>query len=246
MIRAFILFALAFSVLGAAAQTLPFYKTLYPVLQKAGCPLCHNPDGVASATRLHFPEADASPERIEAFGKSLVALTDRTSPEESLLFKKPTNRVPHTGGERIKKGSPSEAVLTGWIRTLTSLSSDEMAKAQQYGKEEASGAGYQKTSVVLRRLTNSQYNNTVRDLLGDLTSPASQFPAEDYVNGFKNQYQTQSISPLLVDAYSIAAEKLARNAFRGRYPLSDSLQAVGGVRGGIRARVWPESLPTSH
>ena len=31
-----------------------------PVLEKANCRACHNPDGVASATRLHFPEADAS------------------------------------------------------------------------------------------------------------------------------------------------------------------------------------------
>ncbi len=213
MVRAFLV-ALAFSGFGVGAQTLPFYKTLYPVFQKAGCPLCHNADGVASATRLHFPERDAAPERIEAFGKSLVALTDSKSPEASLLFKKPTNRMPHTGGERIKPGSPEEAALIAWIRTLATLSPEEVAKARQYGKDEAAGAGYARTSVVLRRLTNSQYNNTVRDLLGDLTSPASQFPPEDFVNGFKNQYQAQNMSPLLVDAYSIAAEKLARNAFR--------------------------------
>jgi hypothetical protein len=30
----------------------------------------------------------------------------------------------------------------------------------------------------LRRLTNREYNNTVRDLLGDTTSPANQFPAD--------------------------------------------------------------------
>jgi hypothetical protein len=54
----------------------------------------------------------------------------------------------------------------------------------------------------------------VRDLLGDLTSPANQFPPEDYVNGFKDQYQSQNMSPLSVEAYSIVAEKLARNAFR--------------------------------
>jgi hypothetical protein len=216
MVWVLVLFVIAFSGIGAGAQRLPFYTTVYPVLQKAGCPLCHNADGVASATRLRFPEKDVAPERIEAFGKSLVALTDRERPEASLLFEKPTKRVAHTGGERIKAGSPDEAVLLGWIRTLAALSSDEIAKAQQYGKDEAAGAGYARTSVVLRRLTNSQYNNTVRDLLGDLTSPASQFPAEDFVNGFKNQYQTQNMSPLLVDAYSIAAERLARNAFRGK------------------------------
>src|SRR5690349_22336646 len=134
MVWAFVLCALAFSNLAAGAES-PFSTTLYPVFQKAGCPLCHNPDGVASATRLQFPDANASPERIAAFGKSLVALTDRENPESSLLFKKPTNRISHTGGERIKRGSPEEAVLLAWIRTLTSLSSGEIAQARQYGKD---------------------------------------------------------------------------------------------------------------
>src|SRR5262245_34779163 len=80
------------------AQEGSFSSTLYPVLEKAACRACHNPDGVASATRLLFPEADAGPDEIEAFGKSLVALIDRERPDESLLLKKPTNRIPHAGG----------------------------------------------------------------------------------------------------------------------------------------------------
>ena len=67
----------------------------------------------------------------------------------------------------------------------------------------------------MRRLTHSQYNHTVRDLLGDQTNPANQFPPEDFVNGFQNQADAQSIPALLAEAYGAAAEKLARNAFRG-------------------------------
>jgi len=67
----------------------------------------------------------------------------------------------------------------------------------------------------LRRLTHSQYNNTVRDLLGDQSRPATQFPPENFLNGFKNQSRAQEISPLLAEAYDAAAEKLARNAFPG-------------------------------
>jgi len=67
----------------------------------------------------------------------------------------------------------------------------------------------------LRRLTNSQYNHTVRDLLGDQTRPADHFPNEDYVNGYTNQADGQSVSPLLAEAYGRAAERLARSAFRG-------------------------------
>ena len=39
----------------------------------------------------------------------------------------------------------------------------------------------------MRRLTHSQYNHTVRDLLGEETRPADQFPSEDFVHGFTNQ-----------------------------------------------------------
>lgn len=67
----------------------------------------------------------------------------------------------------------------------------------------------------VRRLTHNQYNNTVRDLLGDQTRPADRFPAEDYVNGFRNQTSAQDVPPLLAQAYANAAERLARTAFLG-------------------------------
>src|SRR5205823_13909978 len=81
----------------------PFSTRLYPVLEKAQCRLCHNDNGVASTTRLQFPRSSATSEEIDRFGLRLRALVDRAHPEESLLFCKPTNRVPHTGGERIKQ-----------------------------------------------------------------------------------------------------------------------------------------------
>jgi len=197
----------------AFPQKISFTDRVYPVFQSAGCPACHNANGVASATRLHFPDAEASTARVDAFGKSLVKLVDRNHPEESLLLKKPTMRIPHTGGERIKPGSPEEDVLKAWIQQLASLSDDELAKALNYSENDTT-AGAEAPRAVLRRLTHSQYNNTVRDLLGDQTAPASQFPPEDFVNGFKDQYDAQNLSPLLAEAYSTAAEKLARNAFR--------------------------------
>src|ERR1700683_2264383 len=105
----------------AAAQTSPFSDRLYPILKNAGCPTCHHSHGVASGTRLHFPDASASTDRTEAFGRSLVRLVDRTHPEESLLLQKPTMRIPHAGGERIKPGSPEETALIAWIRVLAAM-----------------------------------------------------------------------------------------------------------------------------
>jgi hypothetical protein len=194
-------------------QPQSFADKLYPILEKAGCRNCHNVEGVASGTRLHFPAEDAGRERIDAFGKSLVELVDQRDPAKSLLLVKPTLRLPHTGGERIRKGSAEEAALQDWIGGLAKLSGPELNEALRYRQAEAAGYGVA-PRVVLRRLTHSQYNNTVRDLLKDLSDPAGRFPPEDYVNGFKNQYEALSVSPIVADAYSRAAERLAANAFR--------------------------------
>lgn len=196
-----------------SAQQISFDQQIYPILERAGCRNCHNVEGVASATRLHFPEENTAKARVEAFGKSLVEFADRQNPANSLLLLKPTLRVAHTGGERIAKGSADEKALQSWIAYLTKLSGPELDAALRYRQEEARGSGIAPRAV-LRRLTHSQYNNTVRDILKDTSNPASLFPPEDYVNGFKNQYQALSVSPILTEAYSRAAERLAANAFR--------------------------------
>src|SRR5947209_7536668 len=194
-------------------QQVSFSEKIYPILETAGCRNCHNAEGVASATRLHFPIEGADRSRVDGFGKSLAEFVDRRNPASSLLLLKPTLRIPHTGGERIRKASPEEAALKSWIGYLASLSDPELAEALRYRKVEASGYGLAPRAV-LRRLTHSQYNNTVRDLLKEAGNPADQFPPEDYVNGFKNQYEALSVSPILAEAYSLAAENLAANAFR--------------------------------
>jgi hypothetical protein len=217
-IKISLLFALVFLLIASQvshfpAQEASFAQTLYPVLEKAACRACHTSDGVASVTRLIFPEEGANPARIEAFGASLIALIDRSNAENSLLFKKPTNRTPHAGGERIKRDSEDEKALLVWVQRLARMPDAELARLIKRG--EAAEPAPAPPKVALRRLTHSQYNHTVRDLLGDQTAPASQFPPEDFVNGYKNQYQAQNLSPLLVEAYSAAAERLARNAFQG-------------------------------
>ncbi len=187
-----------------------FSRTVYPIFEAAQCSGCHTDIGVASATRLHFPEPNASPDDIEAFGVTLAALVDRSDPAKSLLINKPTNREKHTGGERITPGSFDEEALIAWTKYLAGVPEDAVAAARQRLAAAAAPAPTQQ----LRRLTHSQYNNTVRDLLGDYSRPADRFPPEDFVNGFTNQLRTQSIPPMLAEVYSAAAEKLALNAFR--------------------------------
>src|SRR2546428_3907836 len=198
------------AALAAQAPTISFTRTLYPIFENAQCRGCHTDDGVASATRLHFPEPNASPEEIDAFGITLAALVDRADPDRSLLINKPTNRVRHTGGVRIQPGSFDEEALREWVRYLTGVSEDKVTAA----RERLAAVTTSAPDQLLRRLTHSQYNNTVRDLLGDYSRPADRFPPEDFVNGFKNQLRTQGMPPMLAEVYSAAAEKLALNAFR--------------------------------
>lgn len=66
--------------------------------------------------------------------------------------------------------------------------------------------------VSLHRLNRVEYDNTVRDLLDDVTGPAAAFPADDVGYGFDNIADVLSVSPLHVDKYAAAAEALLATA----------------------------------
>lgn len=164
-----------------------------PILEAAQCRACHSENGVASTTRLLFP-----PEGTD-LTRTLQPLADA-----DLLWRKPTNRLPHAGGERIKQGSPEDEALrrfSTWLNTLPAPTT-------------AAPAPVLALPTALRRLTHSQYNNTVADLLQDRTRPANLFPPEDFINGFTNQAAGQNISPLMAEEYARAAAKLTRAAVR--------------------------------
>jgi hypothetical protein len=70
--------------------------------------------------------------------------------------------------------------------------------------------------ATLRLLTRTQYNNTVRDLLGDDTAPANAFPPEHRVENFENNAETHLASPLLVEKYWEAARAVSARAMNTR------------------------------
>ena len=195
----------------AAPDPVFFQTQVMPVFEAAKCSGCHTSSGVASATRLHFPEKDATPAQIQAFGLSLASLVDRADASKSLILAKPTNVIRHTGGVRIKPGSNEEQIVATWATSLASASDATLTAAL---KKLTDGDGEAVPKQLVRRLTHAQYDNTVRDLLGDYSRPAERFPPEDYVDGFKNQLTAQGMPPLLVETYSTSAERLALNAFR--------------------------------
>ena len=93
--------------------------------------------------------------------------------------------------------SPEEvAVVLGWIDA--NLSSEDTQPNP--GR------------VTARRLNRAEYNNTVRDLLGIDFRPADDFPVDDTGYGFDNIGDVLSISPVLMEKYMTAADKIVRRA----------------------------------
>jgi hypothetical protein len=63
--------------------------------------------------------------------------------------------------------------------------------------------------VTARRLNKYEYNATVRDLLAVDYRPADDFPADDSGYGFDNIADVLSLSPVLLEKYFRAAEKIS-------------------------------------
>ena len=69
--------------------------------------------------------------------------------------------------------------------------------------------------VVARRLNRVEYNNTIRDLLAVPVRPADEFPVDDSGYGFDNVGDVLTVSPMLMEKYLAAAEKVSHLAIYG-------------------------------
>lgn len=91
--------------------------------------------------------------------------------------------------------------------------------------------------VTIRRLNRTEYNNTVRDLLGIHFRPADDFPSDDVGGGFDNIGDVLTLSPLLMEKYLAAAERIAEelivtdpSAFvRTQFKFRDQLRGEGSA-----------------
>ena len=66
--------------------------------------------------------------------------------------------------------------------------------------------------LTAHRLNRFEYNNAVQDLLGIDFKPADDFPNDDSGYGFDNIGDVLSLSPVLMEKYLAAAEKIAKRA----------------------------------
>lgn len=85
----------------------------------------------------------------------------------------------------------------------------------------------------VRRLTRREYNYTVRDLLGDTTSPAKDFILDAHVGLFENNADAP-LTALSANQYAEAAETLARTAVTNRLGSIAPCATAGGDDGCAR------------
>src|SRR6185369_15358702 len=64
----------------------------------------------------------------------------------------------------------------------------------------------------IRRLTRFEYDNTIRDLLGDDSHPSAAFPPDETAQGFDNNAVVLGVTDLLAEQYLDVAEGIAGRA----------------------------------
>ena len=97
-----------------------------------------------------------------------------------------------------KKPRPSAKELIKVVEWI----SGELTKAEQLARVKGPG-------LSLRRLTNQEYRNTVRDLVGHPFDPSLRFLEDTQQHGFDNLVENLGLSTLHLQQYLHAAERIA-------------------------------------
>ena len=131
--------------------------------------------------------------------------------------------------------------------TTADVVSTDQASEDQTSDQGTSPPGACNTTVnpgrvTIHRLNRAEYNNTVRDLMGDETQPAQDFPTDDHGHGYDNNANVLALSPLLIEKYERAAEQLvdAALALPNEQPVESSFQAqfLEATTGGAGNGYW--------
>lgn len=165
-----------------AAREQAFAKQLSPML-RTYCFDCH--EGEAPHGELRLDEDD-----------SARSLADNRKVWMRVLAQVRLGSMPPEDGETMDPDT-RERMLT-LIETL----------ANDVNCVQNPNAG----KVALRRLTKSEYRNTVRDLTGVDYKVADSFPGDDVGYGFDNIGDVLSLPPILLEKYLDAAESIVGKA----------------------------------
>lgn len=161
-----------------------FSRTVRPFLQTY-CVSCHGPKGQAAQLDLSGVTTMAS---LLQDGRRSGQILARLEAEE----------MPPQGA--LHPATPERRATVEWFRAV-----------REYEKRRNAG---DPGVVLARRLSNSEYNYTVRDLTGVDIGPTSKFPVDPAnTAGFDNSGETLSMSPTLLTKYLAAARETAAHLY---------------------------------
>lgn len=175
---------IAFLLAGQASargQVAPSEPTRITRFATQYCAECHNRDDKTAGLNLDALD----PENI---GREAAIW-------EKVVRKLATRQMPPAGADR-----PSERTYDSAVRALTGVLDREAALRPQPGRTET-----------FRRLTRTEYQNAVRELLALDIDATTLLPADESSRGFDNQ-TVSDLSPTFLERYITAARKISRLA----------------------------------
>lgn len=160
-----------------------FESTIRPVLMET-CGGCHDPDDEDNHVRfLDATKADEIGQARSLWSNAAEQLRNRTMP--------PADSDQPREADRLR--------VANWI--------------DNYLTATACDGGEQPLPVTTRRLNRTEYDNTIRDLVGLDLSLSEKFPADGSGGeGFDNNGETLFLPPLLMERYLEAAETILNSA----------------------------------
>src|SRR5437867_6986764 len=200
---------------GLLAGADSFEKSVRPVLAKT-CAPCHN-------------------ERITSGGLNLApysapgSIAQHRDDWQKILQKIRTGEMP-------PKGVPRPSSVQ--IEALVKFVQGEFERADRNVKPDPG-------RVTARRFNRNEYSNTIRDLLAVEFRAEKDFPTDDSGNGFDNIGDVLTISPVLMEKYLSAAERIAARAI-GADPLPKPVAAEYHVRNRTVRRLNVSTIEVTH
>ncbi|MFO0927454.1 MAG: DUF1592 domain-containing protein [Gemmataceae bacterium] len=181
--RTFSLFSLLVAVsIGRTAEPAPFPKEAQAFLAKH-CLACHGEKVQKAAVAFHTYRDEA------------VLLKDRKLWQRTLAVLASGEMPPPA------RKQPVPAETAAFTRAVTAV----FERADRNAKPDPG-------RVTVRRLNRTEYNNTIRDLVGVDFQPAEDFPSDDVGHGFDNIGDVLTLSPVLMERYLAAAESVMARA----------------------------------
>ena len=140
-------------------------------------------------------------------------------------------------GEMPPEGLPRLPVAQ--IETLVKFVQGEFDKADHNVKPDPG-------RVTARRLNRNEYSNTIRDLLAVDFRAERDFPTDDSGHGFDNMSDVLTISPVLMEKYIAAAERIASRAIGGDPLPKKPVEAEYHIKHKTIRRVDASTIEATH